>query len=250
LLKRGAPFVVLVSRWRPFGVLAGDREGSEAARVLAIVVADGETGPGDADLLAGADLLVAADGGARWLEANGSTPDVIVGDLDSLDRATLERLTGAGSRIDRHPTDKDASDTALAVAAAAEAGADRIVLLGATRGERLDHEIANLLLLAAPAFADRDLRIVRGATQIRGLNGGGTLILEAAAGETVTLVPVGGDAIGITTRGLRYPLSGETLALGSSRGLSNEVEEMPASVRLQIGSLLVIETRTTKEGGQ
>ena len=201
-------------------------------------------------MLVTADLLVAADGGARWIEEQGVVPGLIVGDLDSLAPATVERLAAAGSRVQRHPVDKDASDTELAVAAAVAAGADRIVILGAMRGPRLDHELANLLLLVDPALGGRDVRIVRGATQVRTVAGGATLALEARAGDTVSLLPIGGDAIGVTTRGLRYPLDGETLSLGASRGLSNVVDNTPASVRLQVGSLLVVETRQTMEGGQ
>lgn len=218
--------------------------------MLVIVVADGEPDPADAGMLVTADLLVAADGGARWIEEQGVVPGLIVGDLDSLAPATVERLAAAGSRVQRHPVDKDASDTELAVAAAVAAGADRIVILGAMRGPRLDHELANLLLLVDPALGGRDVRIVRGATQVRTVAGGATLALEARAGDTVSLLPIGGDAIGVTTRGLRYPLDGETLSLGASRGLSNVVDNTPASVRLQVGSLLVVETRQTMEGGQ
>ena len=215
--------------------------------MLVIVVADGEPGPGDAALLGKADLLIAADGGARWVEAQGSRPDLIVGDLDSVDAATLERLVSAGSRVERHPTEKDESDTELALAAAVAAGADRIVLLGALRGNRLDHELANLLLLLDPRFASRDLRIICGPTQVRAMGRGTSLEIEATIGETVSLLPIGGDAIGVTTRGLRYPLAGGTLTLGGSRGLSNVVTETPASVRLEGGSLLVVETRDTME---
>lgn len=216
--------------------------------MLVIVVADGEPDAVDAALLPDADLLVAADGGARWIEEQGVVPGLIVGDLDSLAPAAVTRLADAGSRVERHPVDKDASDTELAVAAAVAAGAERIVILGAMRGPRLDHELANLLLLVDPALAGHDVRIVRGATQVRAVAGGATLGLEGRVGDTVSLLPIGGDAIGVTTRGLRYPLGGETLALGASRGLSNQVEATPASVRLQIGSLLVVEARQTMEG--
>ncbi|HLY35913.1 MAG TPA: thiamine diphosphokinase [Candidatus Limnocylindria bacterium] len=216
--------------------------------MLVIVVADGEPEPGDAGLLVKADLLIAADGGARWVDAVGSRPDLIVGDLDSVDAGTLDRLVRAGSRLERHATEKDESDTELALAAAVAAGADRIVLLGALRGRRLDHELANLLLLLDPRLASRDLRIVCGPTQVRAVRGETTLGIEATIGETVSLLPIGGDAIGVTTHGLRFPLAGGTLTLGGSRGLSNVVTETPASVRLEGGSLLVVETRNTMEG--
>jgi thiamine pyrophosphokinase len=216
--------------------------------MLVIVVADGVPDPADARLLDAADLLIAADGGARWLEDQGRLPGLVVGDLDSLEGEALERLARAGSRVERHPTEKDASDTELALAAAVTAGADRIVVLGAMGGPRLDHELANLLLLVDPALRRRDVRIVRGAAEVRAMTGGSTLVLDGGVGDTVTLVPVGGDAIGVTTQGLRYALHGETLPLGTSRGLSNEVVQAPASVRLRVGSLLVVETRNTTEG--
>jgi thiamine pyrophosphokinase len=57
----------------------------------------------------------------------------------------------------------------------------------------------------------------------------------------VTLLPVGGDALGVTTAGLRYPLAGEPLALGRARGLSNVVEGPRATVALTGGTLLIIE---------
>jgi thiamine pyrophosphokinase len=89
--------------------------------------------------------------------------------------------------------------------------------------------------------------MVRGATTVRGLHAGATRELDGAAGDLVTLLPIGGDATGVSTTGLRYPLMGETLLLGRSRGLSNEVAKPPASITLEGGTLLVVETR--KEPG-
>jgi thiamine pyrophosphokinase len=214
--------------------------------MLAVVVADGEPSPDDARRLGAADLAVAADGGARWLESNGRRPDLVVGDLDSLEPDAVERLRAAGARIVRHPAEKDASDTELALLEALAAGADSVVLLGALRGQRIDHELANILLLTDPRFESRDIRIAQGRRTIRALTGGRRLITEAPVGSIVTLLPVGGDAIGVTTRGLRYPLKAETLRMGASRGLSNEVVERRASVRLEIGTLLLIEVGDEK----
>ncbi|HEX5579393.1 MAG TPA: thiamine diphosphokinase, partial [Candidatus Limnocylindria bacterium] len=70
----------------------------------------------------------------------------------------------------------------------------------------------------------------------------GSMAIEAERGGLVTLLPVGGDAEGVRTAGLRYPLAGETLSIGRSRGLSNVVDEAPASASLQRGTLLVIES--------
>lgn len=207
-----------------------------------VVVASGDLDEDDVSWLDGADLLVAADGGAAALARHDRRPGLLVGDLDSVEPALVERMATAGTRVERHPSDKDASDTELAVAAAVSAGATEIILLGATAGDRLDHELANLLLLTEPALAALDVRAIHGATTIRVLHGGGVLGLVGSAGDLVTLLPIGGDASGMTTDGLRWPLDGASLRMGRSRGLSNEVLAAPASVRLERGTLLVVET--------
>jgi len=209
----------------------------------AVVVAAGELDPRDAGQLVGADLLIAVDGGGRWLDAAGVLPDLLLGDMDSVDPALVERLGAAGVEVQHHPVEKDASDAELAVERAVAAGADQIVMMGALGGARLDHELANLLLLADRSWhaPQRDLRIVHGGTLVRALHGGGRLELDAARGDLVTLLPVGGDADGVRTDGLYYPLHGQRLAFGRSRGLSNRVEQVPASVSLERGTLLVIE---------
>ena len=209
----------------------------------AIVVAGGDAVPDDAAQLVGAELVLAADSGAAWLAAMGIQPDAVIGDMDSVDLNLLERLAAKGATIERHRADKDASDAELAVGRAVGAGADEVVIIGALAGGRLDHELANLLLLAEPAWRGKGLRIVRGGTTARVLHGGDGLSLGGAVGDLVTLLPIAGDALGVRTRGLQFPLAGEALRLGRSRGLSNRVQHAPASVSLDRGTLLVIETQ-------
>lgn len=208
----------------------------------AIVVAGGDAVAGDAALLADADLVIAADSGAAWLNTLGRRPDVVIGDMDSIAPALLAGLVAEGVLIERHPNDKDASDAELAVALAIERGADEVVILGALGGRRLDHQLANLLLLVEPAWRGVRLRIVRGETTARPLHGGDQLRLEAREGAIATLLPLSGDAVGVRTTGLRFPLDGETLSVGRTRGLSNVVVQIPASVSLERGTLLVIES--------
>ena len=210
------------------------------------VVASGDLADGDEAWLDGA-TVIAADAGAASLDRLGRSPDRLVGDLDSIPDELLARLASAGVAIDRHPADKDASDTELALEAAIAAGASEIVILGAIGGSRLDHELANVLLLADPALGDRDVRVVHGPTTVRVLRDGGRLSLEGATGDLVTLLPVTGDATGVRIDGVRWPLADATLRVGRSRGLSNEVVEPPASASLEHGTLLVIEHRSQGE---
>ncbi len=209
----------------------------------ATVVAGGSIDPADANLLADAGLVVAADGGATWLASLGRAPDRLVGDLDSVAPSLVAELEGAGVPVERHPPGKDASDLELALDAAVAAGARDVTIMGALGGARIDHELAAVLLLADPAWEARGvaLRIVRGDVTVRALRGPGSAAISAPAGSGVTLLPVGGDAAGVTTAGLRYPLTDEPLALGRARGLSNVVEGPGATVALTSGTLLIIE---------
>jgi thiamine pyrophosphokinase len=208
----------------------------------AVLVASGEPHPADTRWLADANLVVAVDGGAAWLASIGRRPDVLVGDLDSVDPALVASLEAAGVPIERHPTQKDASDTALALEYVRRQGVSEAVVIGAFGG-RTDHEIANVLLLVAERGASgMDLRLVRGPTLVRCLRAGERLPIEAPPGSLISLLPVGGDSGGVVTSGMRYPLQDEPLPLGSTRGLSNEVVAADASVQLTAGTLLVIET--------
>ena len=220
----------------------------------AIVLADGEVAPRvEIDEAwpgwCGPDpYVVAADGGARHAAALDLAIDRWVGDGDSLGEDALAELVAAGVPIDRSPFDKDESDTELAVRAALARRPDAITILGALGGPRLDHALANLALLELPELRDLDVRIVAAGARVRLLVAPGPdgdparLALDGRTGDLVSLLPVGGDAIGVTTADLAYPLRDEVLLSGPSRGLSNRRTAPTAAVTLRSGRLLVIET--------
>jgi thiamine pyrophosphokinase len=210
--------------------------------MLIVVVASGALAAGDDRWLDAAAEVIAADGGSTSLDALGRRPQRLVGDLDSVDAALVARLEAAGVAIERHPADKDATDSELALRMAVDAGASRVVILGALGGARLDHELANLLLLADPGLDAVDVRIVHGPTTARVIRDGASLPLDGGRGDLASLLPIAGDAHGVTTAGLRWPLARATLRLGASRGISNEITTPPASVSLEHGRLVVIET--------
>ncbi|HUG55685.1 MAG TPA: thiamine diphosphokinase [Candidatus Limnocylindrales bacterium] len=207
-----------------------------------VVVAHGAVHATDRRYAADADLVVAADGGALHLRDWGLRPHVVVGDLDSLSSDVIAGLRRDGVEVDARDPAKDESDTELALARAIAADADEITLIGALGGPRLDHELANVLLLADPAYGGALIRARLGPTSLRVLRGGGCLSLEGAPGGVVTLLPLLGDAEGVRAEGLRFPLAGERLRFGRSRGLSNEIVSSPAAVACGAGTLLVIET--------
>ena len=116
-----------------------------------------------------------------------------------------------------------------------------VTILGALGGSRFDHALANVWLLALPEAAGREVALLDGRTRVRLLTAPGRLDLSGRPGDLVTLLAFGGDADGVTTEGLAYPLRDEPLAAGPSRGLSNVLIDRRASVAVRAGRLLVIE---------
>jgi thiamine pyrophosphokinase len=198
---------------------------------------------------AGTDLVIAADGGARHGAALGLRLDQWIGDGDSIERAELDRLVAQGLPMRLVSSDKDESDTELALEAAITAGATSVTILGALGGPRADHALANLALLLHPALGERRATIYdERASRISVLVGPGeggapaTGTYAGRSGDLVSLLPLSGRAEGVRTEGLRYPLRDEPLEAGPARGLSNVRIEPAARVWLRRGRLLIVET--------
>jgi thiamine pyrophosphokinase len=189
--------------------------------------------------LAGADLIVAADRGAMLALQFGYTPAVVVGDLDSL-TLPLQELEARGCTVIRVAAEKDETDTELAILVALERGADSITLLGGLGGARFDHSLANIFLLAA--FKTVPIRIVDGPMVCWLLCGPNEAQIHGCPGDLLSLFPLSGDAVGISTSNLYYPLYDATLRFGKPRGVSNVLVESPAQVKLQEGMLLIVHT--------
>ncbi|MEK7327320.1 MAG: hypothetical protein AAB217_18910, partial [Chloroflexota bacterium] len=107
-------------------------------------------------------------------------------------------------------------------------------------------------VLRKAATTNVRVRLLDGAQEIGLLCGPGQLTLTGNAGDTVSLIPIGGDARGITTSGLEYPLHGETLIFGSTRGISNVMMAGQAAIALAEGLLVctVIRQNTTTNLGK
>lgn len=188
-------------------------------------------------------ILIAADGGALHCRELDLTPNYVIGDLDSLAESELARLSELGAQIIQYPTRKDFTDLELAMQLALELGADEIVIYAAL-GDRWDQTIANLLL--AGAYPSARIRLVDANQEIFYIRAGETITIDGCPGDTVSLIPLVGDAAGISTQGLEYALEDETLRFGSTRGVSNVMLDSIASVSLRTGLLLcaLIHTET------
>jgi thiamine pyrophosphokinase len=167
-----------------------------------------------------ADLLVAADGGARFLLDNGVRPDVVVGDFDSLPAAAVERLEAAGVELVRHPVRKDRTDGEMATDEALHRGADEVVLVGALGA--LDHTLGHLAILTRLATRGVAARLATPLFTVRVLTAPDEARLDAPAGTRVSVVSLQGDAC-VTLEGLDYPLRRGTLPGDTCLGLGNTV---------------------------
>ena len=182
-------------------------------------------------------LLIAADGGVAEAERLGFPVGLLVGDLDSATPAAVERVRAAGGKVDQHPADKDASDLELALDAAVAAGAESLIVVGGDGG-RLDHLLAEMLLLGSPDLANVRIDAVLGDALLHVVRG--SRELEGSPGELLSLFALGGPATGIRTEGLRWRLDGDELTPGSTRGLSNLFAAPVARIEVAAGVVLAV----------
>jgi thiamine pyrophosphokinase len=205
----------------------------------ALVFAGGDPVPaGVADHLPRDALVVAADSGVEQALALGRAVDVAVGDFDSVTPEALERAVAGGALVERHPVEKDATDLELALLAARAAGARHVTVVGGYGG-RFDHLLANAVLLAGDDFADLEVDALMGPARVVVVRR--EVRLTGRPGELVSLLAVGGVARRVRTDGLRYPLRGEDLMPGSTRGISNELVGSLAGVAVAGGVLLAVQ---------
>lgn len=185
------------------------------------------------------DTIIAADGGSRHCRSLDLVPHILIGDFDSIGPDELDYWRSQGVQIVKHPARKNYTDLELALHYARELGADEILVLAAL-GARWDQTLANLLLPVSADLQGCRITLVDGKQEIRLLKGGDTLELNGTLGDTLSLVPVGSEAVGVTTEGLEYPLFAETLHFGGTRGVSNVFLRATARVHLNQGLLLCI----------
>jgi thiamine pyrophosphokinase len=202
---------------------------------------NGEFLPPPADYQPGPDaVLIAVDGGLRHITSLGLKPTILIGDLDSVGQTEIERAWQAGARVMRFPVEKDETDFELALAEAVRMDPARLIIHAALGG-RMDQTLANLALLGSERYAALNLVLVQGPETFRFIRS--RLELTGQPGDTVSLLPWEGQAVGVTTTNLKYPLRGETLFPDRSRGISNQMTAATASVSLTNGRLLCIHTR-------
>ena len=183
------------------------------------------------------DLVIGVDGGSLHASELNVTINVIIGDMDSI--SPHEQEENKNARFISYPEKKDETDLELALLYSKAQEVDKIVVVGAMGG-RMDMTISNIQLLAHASSGSCRIEVWHG-------NQTGWIIhppgedIPGSSGDTVSLMPLGGDARGIITTGMKYPLSNEMLTM-QTRGVSNRIESLPAHVAFLDGLLLVVHT--------
>jgi thiamine pyrophosphokinase len=191
-------------------------------------------------LLRDGDHLVAADGGARHMLAMEIMPQIVIGDLDSVDEKMLSELVARDVVVKRYPEEKDETDLELALEYALEQEASSILVLAAL-GDRLDQTLANLMLLTYSKLSGIDVRLDDGIEEAFFCHS--QVEVHGRSGDIVSLIPWGQPVEGVNTKGLQWSLEDETLYPDRSRGISNVMLAEHATITTRTGLLLVIHRR-------
>nr|WP_225877736.1 thiamine diphosphokinase [Alkalibacter mobilis] len=183
------------------------------------------------------DIIICADGGGNNARKIGIVPDLVIGDLDSISSNTKQEFIAQGVRFEKHPIEKDETDTELALQRLVDSGCDEIVMIGCTGG-RFDHTMANVFLLIELAKKNIHSKIVDEQNEIQ-IAIKSTKIFERK-GSTISLIPISDTVAGITLKGFKYPLKNENLYVGLSRGISNIVVDNRSEIVFEKGILMLV----------
>jgi thiamine pyrophosphokinase len=179
------------------------------------------------------DYLIATDGGVKHILKLGLIPNVIIGDMDSIDPKLLKKFKSI-----KYPRKKDKTDFELAIDYCLENIFKEIIIFGIL-GDRIDHLIANIFLLAKVRTENRliKIKIIEGKKEIFILNK--EITINGKIGDEVSIIPVSEKLVGITTEGLEYPLKNEEIVFGSTRGISNVMNKTSVKITISKGVALV-----------
>ena len=191
-------------------------------------------------LLQADDYIICADGGARHALELGLTPNLVIGDMDSIDKQQWQKLKNAGVPIELFPRDKNETDLELALDRAIELEPKVLLIIGALGG-RLDQTFGNTALLSDARLSAVDVRLDDGVEEIFFCRDQEEV--RGRSGDIVSLIPWGNPVQGVQTQGLKWQLHSETLFPERTRGISNEMTSEVASVKIESGLLLVIHRR-------
>ncbi len=179
------------------------------------------------------DFLIAVDGGLNACLAEGKTPHLLVGDLDSLGALPPSEIP-----LIRFPVKKDETDTYLAYLEGVKRGYTRFEIYGGLGG-RADHTIANLQLLYRIAGEGNVASLVGKDTRMLAFGDGATE-LETFAGQPLGVFALSPVCEGVSISGAAYTLENGTLKNDFPLGVSNTALGRAVAVAVRSGVLLCV----------
>ena len=179
------------------------------------------------------DIIIAADGGYDNLVRRGYTPDILIGDFDSVKTEIPDT-----QRTIKYPKEKDETDMFLSYEAGVKLGYTEFVMLGATGG-RLDHTYANISLLLYAKERGHNITLIDRNGIIICLKDE-AISLSGNEGSNLSVFAFGGAAYGVSILGTKYEVEGAKLTPDFPLGVSNEFTSVPARISVERGALLVI----------
>jgi thiamine pyrophosphokinase len=205
----------------------------------ALLIANGEINNYEKikQYIKGDETVYCCDGGIRHFEKLSMSPDIIMGDFDSAQESAFAQYIKSGAKIFKYPTEKDNTDTELALIKAIDDGASEITIIGGTGG-RFDHTLANAHILLNALKKGVKARLVDELNEIMLIDKETSII--GNTGDIISLIPLTTEAVGVTITGVKYPLYDRTLKIGSSFSISNVMIAEEVKISLKSGLLFVI----------
>lgn len=186
------------------------------------------------------DIVICADKGGLYAKKMGILPNLLLGDMDSIPQDILNEYKSNNVNMELFPSEKDMTDSEIAIWRAVSLGCTDLVIIGAV-GSRIDHSIANIFILQKLLEKGINATIVNENNEVVLIKD--KIEISAEEGYHLSLIPITQKVVGITTSGLKYKLNDGELEIGKSLGVSNEFESSVAQITIKDGLLLVIKAK-------
>lgn len=191
-------------------------------------------------------VWIGVDRGVYHLLQLGITPKVAFGDFDSLsDTERIEALKQV-EIVYPYPKEKDATDLELAIDWALQKQPANIFVFGATGG-RLDHGLMNVQLLIKSVQMKVEMWLIDKQNKLTLKEPGCYDVKQTKNYHYLSFLPFSSMVEQLTIAGVKYPLQNETLALGSSLCVSNEIVANKATFSFTDGLLLILQSKDEKQ---
>lgn len=210
--------------------------------MLALIIANGDDVDKSSLEDMKVDYVICADGGLEKAEKLKVVPDLILGDFDSVNRDVLEKYK-KNSEIMKFPAEKDFTDMELSIETAVKKGFKDIVMVGATGGPRLDHSLANMMLLEKYYKFGINIIIIDNNNKIQIVSDNCNMLLDKKEGSFVSLIPLTENISGLTLEGFKYALNRVVVKRGSTLCVSNEIISDKGRIILEKGTALLFISR-------